>query len=55
MEKHGCMYAGFCRFYRKDSHECVDEAEAEAFCGTFKLFENFETDERGIAKKIFVP
>lgn len=52
-EKHGCMYAGFCRFYQKHSHECTDEAEAESFCGTFKLFEDFEVSEEGVSKKLF--
>lgn len=55
MEKHGCMYAGFCRFYQRDGHECNDEVEAEACCGTFKLFENFEADEKGVSKKLLVP
>lgn len=55
MEKHGCMYAGLCRFYQKDGHECNDEAEAVSFCGTYKLFDKFEVGEDGLFKKLLVP
>ena len=55
MEKHGCMYAGFCRFYQKDSHECRDEEEAVSFCGTFKVFEDFELGEEALSNKLLVP
>nr|AFK24920.1 hypothetical protein Josef01_10c16_24 [uncultured archaeon] len=50
----GCKYAGFCRFYQKDGHECNNEEEAESFCGTYRVFEDFEPDRKGMVKKIFV-
>lgn len=55
MEKHGCMYAGFCKFYQKGGHECNDEYEALSFCGTYKVFDNFEAGKDGLSKKLLVP
>jgi hypothetical protein len=50
----GCKYAGFCRFYEKDGHNCTDEDEAETYCGTFDVFTNFEPDKHGMSKKMLV-
>ena len=55
MEKHGCMYAGFCRFYQKDGHQCNDEAEAVSFCGTYRVFEDFQVSEKSLFKKLLTP
>ncbi len=48
------MYAGFCKFHQKDGHECNDEAEAVSFCGTYRLFEKFDVDEKSLFKKLLV-
>jgi hypothetical protein len=54
MDAIGCKYAGFCRFYQKDGHDCADEDRAETYCGTFEVFADFEPDKSGLYKKILV-
>jgi len=37
-----CKYASLCRFYQREGYTCNDGEEAETYCATFDLFENFK-------------
>lgn len=45
-----CKYSMVCRFHSSASHTCNDQLEAESYCGTYGLFDDFRPQARDIAR-----
>lgn len=45
-----CRYSEMCRFHSLENHTCGDQLEAESYCGTYGLFDDFRPQASDIAR-----
>lgn len=44
-ESHACKFSSMCRFYRLADATCNNKEDAETYCSTYHLFENFKAPQ----------